>query len=174
MANDFNPYSAPQTSGQLPPIQEGSGLKSLGQEVRKSSLNSARWIMIVIGVLTIGLNVFLYFSIQDEIKKVQRQGMILDQAVVTQALLPVYAFIGVGVVYILMGIFIYQFPVPFTITALVLYVGGQIVSALLNDDPKMLASGLIVKILIVAGLWKAIQAAQAYERERRLAPYSEF
>jgi hypothetical protein len=174
MADDFNPYSAPQTSS-TQPVVEGSGLKSLGQEARKTSLNKARWIMIVIGVLTIGLNIFQYFAIQEEIKKVQRQGMVLDPAAVTQVMLPVYAFVGVGVIYILMGVFIYHYPVPFTITALVLYIGGQLVSAALSEDPRLtLVSGFIIKILIIAGLWKAIQASQAYEKERRMAPYGEF
>ena len=82
------------------------------------------------------------------------------------------ALIGLGVLYIVMGMFVKQYPVPLTIAALVLYIGSAAVFAIL--DPATLASGIIVKILIIVGLAKAVQAALAYERERKALIAAEF
>jgi hypothetical protein len=73
-----------------------------------------------------------------------------------------------GLIFIGCGIFVSQYPVPLTITALVLYLGGNAVFGLIN--PQSLASGLIVKIFIVLGLFKAVQAAIAYQKELAAAP----
>jgi hypothetical protein len=41
-------------------------------------------------------------------------------------------------------------------------------------DPMTLLQGIIIKIFIVIGLVKAVQAALAYERERKAAAALEF
>jgi len=172
MADDFNPYSAPQASGQLP-VEEGSGLKSLGQEVRKTSLNKARWIMIVLGVIQIGIAIFLYFNTQGQIRDAERKGMIIDHDVVRLLWFIIAGAGAIGSAFIGMGIFIYSYPVPFTIAGLVIYAGDQLLGVVLGG-PEMITKGIVFKILIIAGLWQAIQAAQAYERERRMSRYDGF
>jgi hypothetical protein len=175
MADDFNPYSSPQSSGQLNPFQdEGGGLKNLGQEARKSSLNKARWIMIIIGILTLGINIWGLSYIDDQVKAAQRQGMIVDQSLVTQLKVVTYIAIGMGAALIIMGILVHQFPVPFTIAGLALYLIGQAIGAVYN--PAMLVNPIawVIRIAIIVGLWQSIQAAQAYERERRMSPYNRF
>lgn len=178
MADDFNfnnPYSAPQSSGQVPPIQEGGGLKSLGQEARKSSLNKARWIMIILGVLMLAFNIWGVFYIEQEVQAAVRRGMMVNQSIVQQLKIITYVSIGIGVLFIVMGILVHQFPVPFTIAALVLYLLGQLVMLIYN--PEAFGGNVIawaIRVAIVAGLWQSIQAAIAYEKERRMAPYQQF
>ncbi len=179
MADDFNfnPYTAPQASSSAPPIAEQGGLKSLGQEARKSSLNKARWIMIVIGIITIAYNLFEYSRLDEDIRKeLKKQNLVANaqqmEEIKSYARMFLYVFLGLGALFVVMGIIVNQFPVPITIAALVLYVGGQAFTAYLN--PATLAQGWLIKILFIAGLWQAIQAAFAYEKERRMAPYGEF
>lgn len=62
------------------------------------------------------------------------------------------------------GIIIKRFPVPVTITSLVLYIGAIAVSGLY--DPATLAQGVIIKIIVIIALAKAIQTAIAYEKDR--------
>ena len=63
----------------------------------------------------------------------------------------------------MLGVYVKKFPVPATITGLVLYLGANAVFGLM--DPTTLARGLIIKIFIIIGLFKAVQAAIAYQRE---------
>jgi hypothetical protein len=50
-----------------------------------------------------------------------------------------------------------------TVTALTLYLGGNAVFGVLN--PASLGAGWIMKIFIVIALFKAVQAAFAYQKE---------
>ena len=80
--------------------------------------------------------------------------------------------IALGAAYIVMGLLVKRFPVPLTVAALVLYVGSALFFAWL--EPMTLAQGVIIKIFIVIGLVKAVQAAIAYEREKRMEVESQF
>jgi predicted RND superfamily exporter protein len=57
--------------------------------------------------------------------------------------------------------------VPITIISLVLYLGATAIFAYLA--PETIAAGIIIKVIIIIGLAKAIQAAIAYENDRRVA-----
>jgi hypothetical protein len=184
-----NPYRSPTSENKpsaLPPLQ--SGLGSLGQEARLKNLNTAKWIMIVVGILTIGSYVFQYTTVEKVIdeafaKELQKQGLArhqVDQAAYNQArdtaLLAArvicMVFIGIGFLYIVMGLLVKKYPVPLTIIGLLIYVGSVLLFAVL--DPISLVQGIIIKIFIVIGLIKAVQAAIAYERERKAAAALEF
>jgi hypothetical protein len=71
-------------------------------------------------------------------------------------------------VFIACGLLVQRHPVPVTITALALYLGSMAIFGLVN--PASLASGLIIKIFIVIGLFKAVQAAIAYQKDLAVAP----
>jgi hypothetical protein len=174
MADDFNfnnPYSAPQTSGQIPPMIEGGGLKSLGQEARKSSLNKARWIMIILGVLMLAFNIWGVFYIEQEVQNAVRRGMMVNHSIIQQLKIITYISIGIGALFIVMGIMVHQFPIPFTITALVLYLLGQVIMFVYNPESLANVVAWAIRIAIIAGLWQSIQAAIAYEKERKMAAY---
>ena len=65
--------------------QESLGLGSLSQAVRSKTLSSAQVILIMVGILTVGVNCFLFMTaekqadaaVQAEINK-QGSGMIFD------------------------------------------------------------------------------------------------
>jgi hypothetical protein len=185
-ANTYRSPSAENTRTSLPPLQTGLG--SLAQEARLKHLNTAKWILIVVGILTIGVNAFQYANIEevidDELAQVlKREGVARNevdpgvfnevrQTAIQNVRLLCGALILVGFAYIGMGIFVKRYPVPLTIAGLVLYVAAALIFAVLN--PMTLVQGIIFKILIVVGLAKAVQAALAYERERKAAAEMQF
>ena len=174
MADDFNPYSAPQSTVQPVVVDEGSGLKSLGQEARTTSLNQARWTMIIIGLLTAVLNVAAQFNVQHQIAEIERRGGMADPDEVLEASITNIGFAAVGVLFVVMGIIIHKFPVPITIAALVIYVCCTVIAFVLN--PMMMANvlAIVFRVAIIMGFWKSVQSAKAYEQERRMSPYDAF
>ena len=131
---------------------EGS-IGQLGQNARKKQLKSARWIMIIIGLLTLGLN-----------------GFLATQAQAQDIQLMAGAGIFIGVIFIVLGIMVYQFPVPCTIAGLTLYVLANAGFAIVN--PMSLTSGIVIKVFIVIGLAKSVGSALAYKREEDAAVQS--
>ena len=156
--------------------QDLPALGSLAQSARAKSLKSARGLLIAIGVLTAAANAFFFAMarnrVQNEVVKLQGQGKIVDPQAVETAIRTTQLFaaasIALGVLFVVFGLIVQKFPVPITVTGLVLYIGAAVVFGLL--DPTQLARGIIVKIIIVAALAKAIQAALAYERESAATP----
>ena len=146
-------------------------LGSLAQSARGNQLKSARWIMIFVGVLTIAINGFAFATtdgtLDREVAELQAQGYEIDDAELANLIfsnkLITGGFAATGVLFILLGILVYQFPVPCTVTGLVLYIGAIGLGALLN--PLSLAQGIIVKVLIIMGLVKSVKSAFAYTNE---------
>jgi len=162
---------------------EETGLGNLAQSARTKQLKSARAIMFFVGVITIVANAGFMIAaetlvdreIEKEVANLRGQNMIVDQAAVAEfretAVRSTRLVNGIGlligIVFIGFGFTVYRYPVPITVTALVMYIGCWAVYGVI--DPTTLASGWIVKILIVVALFKAVQAALAYEHERKLA-----
>jgi hypothetical protein len=123
-----------------------------------------------------------------EIQKVQNTpGMIVDQARVAQAREQALAGLReevsraaraakliygggllCGLIFIFCGLFVYQHPVAATATAFALYLASLAIFGFL--DPTQLAKGFLIKFFIIAGLFKAVQAALAYQKEQAAAP----
>ena len=151
------------------------GLGSLAQSARSKQLKSAKVTIIAIGLLTVGANLVLAlmndYRIDEEVKKLQAQGLVVDQKVVEatkrETQLTCAGFGAIGIVFIVMGFFVSAYPVPITILALVLYLAGFAISAVL--DPATIPQGIIIKIIIIGGLVRSIKAALEYERERSQA-----
>lgn len=157
----------------------GSSLGSLAQTARTKKLRQARMIMIVIGILTIVANGALLLLLPSQVKKeldkeiakAKAQGMIVDEAKVEEVRAESLKFgylvggvaVALGVVFVVLGLVVNQYPVPATVLGLVLYVGAAVVFGLLN--PPSIYAGIIIKIIIVVGLIKAVQAAVAYQKE---------
>jgi hypothetical protein len=177
-----NPYRspiAPLSETNLPPLQTGLG--SLGQEARLKNLNTAKWIMIIVGLIQMGNFAIFYAMTEKEAdtviaEELRNQRIGRDQidpvqfreyrdTMIRIARLIYGALIALGAAFVIMGLFVKKYPVPLTITALVLFIGVHAVLAILN--PVNLAAGLLLKVIFIVGLAKAIQAAIAYERERK-------
>jgi len=150
-------------------------LGSLAQSARGKQLKNAKGWIFAIGILTLLGNILFFFltgpQIDEEVKKLQAQNQVVDQQSVDAAKhaaqLVCVGFGAIGVVFLVMGFFVDAYPVPITILALVLYLAGFAVTAVM--DPTTIVQGIILKIIIVGGLASSIKAALAYERERAAA-----
>jgi hypothetical protein len=144
-------------------------LGSLAQSARLKHLNTARWVLISIGILTILVNGVLLATVrQTTMAEIRKKNMVIvDQDQFEKGLMTARLIMAVpivlGVVFVILGILVKTYPVPITITALVLYVVATLGFGML--EPQTLAQGIIVKVIIVVALIKAVQAALAYQRE---------
>lgn len=151
---------------------------NLAQSARGGALKNARGTMLVIGILSVLANAFFYSSAESDVqaeidKELHKLGptFVVDQQKLAdlkgQAVRATRLINGggmlLGFLFIGCGILVSKHPVPMTITALALYLGGNAVFGFIN--PASLLAGLFVKILIVVGLFKAVQAAIAYQKE---------
>lgn len=159
-------------------------LGSLAQSARQTSLRQARGILIAIGILQLLGSIFLFFNVENEARAVieaeKRQagpGMVFDPVKVKEAeeelvriaRLIYFGVMGVSIVFIILGILVPKAPVACTVTGLVLFIALNAVAAL--ADPVNLVRGIILKVIFLICLIKAVQAAQAYEREAKAARY---
>ncbi|HUT09571.1 MAG TPA: hypothetical protein VMY42_03675 [Thermoguttaceae bacterium] len=165
-----------------------SGLGSLSQAARGKKLRTARGVLLFVGILTIVVNAVLFTVVESQIDKeiekekqaLRQRGLIADpgevQKVRAQAIritrLVQGVAIGLGVVFVILGIIVKQFPVGATLTGLVLYIGAAAVFGMI--DPATLLTGLIIKVFIVVTLIYSLQAALAYQREEREARMAAF
>jgi hypothetical protein len=160
----------PLGTSQLPP------LGSLAQAARDKSLREARNLLVIIGLINIVVNSVAVASFRDRAQKeaadLQAKGQLIDhdklEAVIRAGQVSIGAFAVLGVIYLLLGLMVRAYPVPITITAFVIYVAANVIVAV--ADPSVLATGFIFKIIVVAALVKAIQAALAYQRDQASAP----
>ena len=163
---------------EIPP--QSSGLGSLAQSARGKQLKTARGIMLFVGILTILFNGFLFFNAENEVKKVtqdeaRKAGGAVHPAQVRDFEATVLRFcrliyggsILLGVVFVVLGIIVKKYPVPATAIALILYVGSMVIFAVLV--PGSIASGIIVKIIIIVALIKSLTAAIAYQKEQQMS-----
>jgi hypothetical protein len=81
-----------------------------------------------------------------------------------------------GAIFIVLGCMVMKYPMVSTVTGLALYILGNVALAVLvaagGDKEalvRVLASGLIMKIIIIVVLINAVKAAGVYEREKRRA-----
>jgi hypothetical protein len=170
--NSINPY---QFTAEQKPLESGAqpgGLGSLAQASRGQQLNSARTTLIVIGVLTLVVNVIFMALIPGQIRsELAKNGQVLPEeamAVATGIAMAIQGiFVLLGVLFIVLGTLVKRFPVPCTLTALVLYILAALVTAAI--DPTTLLQGIIIKVIIVVALFKAVQTAFAYQKELQAA-----
>ncbi len=153
-------------------------LGSLTQSARSKHLKQIRGILLAIGVLTMIVNGILFAMAPEEAKQaveqeIRKQGVVGVNAAerqraeekLIQIIRLIYGgLIGVGALYVVFGLIVHQYPVAITVTALVIYVGVQIVFAAINF--LFLLQGILIKAIIVVALIKGIQTAIVYQKER--------
>ncbi len=166
----LDPYSSPQADLQSDPKPLGS----LAQSARGKEIKQARVILVLIGLLTLAGNAFFLFNTPREVEQVIRQANIEPEEVgqvrqtVTIFCYTVYGGLALmGVLFLVFAMIIKSYPVPITIISLVLYILATIGIGYLN--PASIASGIFLKVIIVVGLFRAVKAARAYERDTELA-----
>ncbi len=153
----------------------GAGLSSLAQSARQKQLNSARSTLLWIGALTLVIQVVFIFLASDQVDKGMRQagGNPINQPDARwAALFFTYAFHGalavLGIIFITLGLLVRKYPVPTTITGLVLYVLAVIATLPFEfqGGPPNVVS-IVIRILIVVAMLQAVIAALAYERDAK-------
>jgi hypothetical protein len=145
------------------------------------TLNTARRVLYVFGVLVSLTYLFLFGNAETEI----RQGLDLElsknglnrmtvdpvklKEVESAAVRTVRLIYGggivLGIVFIVSGAMLLKFPVASVLTSLILFVGKTAVEGYLA--PESLWMGAILKLIVFVCLIAAVPAAVAYQRGRR-------
>lgn len=134
-----------------------------------TELHDARWTLIVIGLLTILVNLLLFFNVDNKIAEVAQDAAAQGEA----SDIVLFETIGrilygctmmVGVVFILLGAGAYQFPVAAPAIGLGLYVLGIVMYLILNPMAMISPFGIAVKFVIIGTLVKAINSGVCYRR----------
>jgi hypothetical protein len=156
-------------------VSELQQLGSLAQSARGKHLRQARNTLLTVGIL-MGLlqtGMFIVDNNQttQEIRKTTNDPVQRKNAEMAATVFLVFfhgAAIVVAAIFVVLAFFVEKFPVPTTVIALVLFLGLQVVFAVIN--PLNLAAGWIIKIVVIVALVKAMQAGLAAKKdERRIA-----
>jgi hypothetical protein len=162
---------------------------SLAQSARSSELKKAKGILWFVGILTILVNGFMFFTAESQIdkeidKELRKHGGSLEEVrslpaearatfdaertkALNQAKLGLGGGTVLGILFIACALAVNRKPVAATVAGLVLYLGGTAVFAAM--EPESLARGLIIKIFIIIGLISSVKAALAVEKQDRAA-----
>ena len=133
--------------------------KELREQRKRGSsgaLGTAQVLMILVGLISIGVNGFLFYNAPNEVQEAMKGGDVpMSQEALLRFVQLLYgAFIAVGVAMLILGALIYQFPVFCPLAGLILYIIAMIVSGILN--PASLLKGIIFKVLVILALGKAV------------------
>ena len=159
------------TEPSLPSLDELTQLPSgIAKKIARRSLQEPRALMFVIGLLTIAINSIgmarLRSDAEDLVHQHETQGHAVDRAKLEAALrsakLMNGGFVVLGIVFLGLGLAVNIHPVPTTVLALVLFLGGIAISAII--DPTTIAQGGLFKIVATVGLAEAIRSAVSYRR----------
>lgn len=185
----FSPSNKPAANPFNQPFGSQTGMRNLAQEARKQQLKKARWILIAVGVLQLIVGLFFVFNaramvkaqFEKELAPMKAQGATVDEqklqeledsATKATQLLNLGGILG-GIGFIFLGLLVYRFPVACTVTGLLLYIGlfagFAFVSFMGDGDGSVFVRGWLFRLLIIIALYKAIQAALAYEKEKKAA-----
>lgn len=141
----------------------------------------ARTILLIVGVLTATVNIFIIANPRVMVKKIIEKkiktlpsGRVVDlvkmkeveDKAVRTAKLVAGTSAMLGFLFIVLGIIVTKYPVPVTILALILYIGGIVVFGFL--EPLTVMQGWIIKLLIIFGLVKSLQSTTTYRRSKRM------
>lgn len=162
-----DPFAVPKETGGV--ARPDMAPENLSRDVKKR-LGGARWALVIVGVLTIGVNVFLFINATQEIDNLVQgqEELAVDAATAVTVVRVIYgAAIFSGLVFIVLGMLVYRFPIMCPLVGLLMYVGLNGLYGLL--DPATLARGAILKIIIIIVLFKAVQSGFEVRRERAQA-----
>lgn len=127
---------------------------------RLKSLQSARTMMFAVGLVTVLSNVaVLVFAknLADDSDASSLQTIRITAGIMACA----------GAAFLVMGALIAKAPLGITSSALALYGGFLLVGGLI--DPSSVTNGLLIKLIVFAGLTKGVMDATAYRSAEKLA-----
>jgi hypothetical protein len=141
-------------------------LGSLAQKERAKQLKNARTIMFVVAVVLVLSMILDWVMVENEIDKAGLGAAERDRVYRIMYIVTGF-YAGLTVMYVTFGFLVKQYPVPITIIGLVVFIALQ--AALMVFDETAWRKGIVIKVIVVVGLAKAIQAGIAYEAERKAA-----
>ena len=147
---------------QEPKSEKSPKLGNLASAQHGSEIRGARIAIMVVAILTLIVATVQWNLLTAEINKIRANPvMVVDESVVSEARLILGAVFAVGFLFI--GLFFWAKRNPFaaTLTALVIYLGNWLITAVI--DPTYIMKGIIVKLIIVGCLVKGVQAAIAHK-----------
>lgn len=165
-----NPYGPSYTNDYIRNAQQESSNRRESEHVEASAeLTAARWALIVLGLLTIFVNLVLFLNVRNEMATVAQQaaaeGEVIDIALFEGIGRVFYGFtMLVGVFFIVLGVSVYQFPLAAPIIGLGLYITGILMYLVLNPLSLISPLGIMIKIGIIGTLIKAINSGAYYRR----------
>ncbi|MCR9199598.1 MAG: hypothetical protein NXI04_13200 [Planctomycetaceae bacterium] len=137
-------------------------LGDLAQSSRQKELGQAKGALIVVGLLTAGVNGFMLANAENEVNGL---GLANPQEVLTIVRIIYGGAMLLGIGLITCGCLVKTWPVPMTCTGLGLYLLGTAGFAVLN--PMSLVQGIIFKVIIIVVLAKSVKTAFAYQADRK-------
>lgn len=165
-----NPYGASYTHDYLRNAHAENEAQHQSNQVEYSTeLNTARWTLIVVGILMMFVNFALFIAADSEVASIAQEeaskGVAVDQGFLVVIVRIVYAFsMVVGVFFMLLGTLVYRFPVVAPSIGLALYVLINIMTLVLNPMSFVSPIGIIIRIAIIGTLVKAINSGIYYRR----------
>ena len=156
-----NPYTPPQTEAFVP--EEQGPPVDYGSQQAAKHIRAARIALMIVGVLSIGVDIYYTVQVHGEM---QKYGITLAQLPALSIILLGLGY-AVAVTYIVLSFVARTRPFGAALTGLILYIADILVGAL--DDPSMLYRGLLIKIIIIVVLIRAVRAGAEYRRYRALA-----
>ena len=117
----------------------------------------------LVSLLTMFSATAFWMLLQGEIQKVESDpSLVINEAVVSQARLVIFATFGVGLLFL--GLFFWAKRNPFaaSLTALIAYFTTILAGAAI--DPTTLAKGWLVKLIVIAVLTKGVKAGLAFNK----------
>ena len=133
------------------------------------ALEPARWSLIVVGILTIIANIYMFFNAPYEAASVAQEaaarGEMIDKTlieIICRVFYAIVVFVGFG--FILLGLLVYQFPVAAPAIGLTFYGLGILFLLYLNPTEVLRPVGIMIKLAIIGTLVKAINDGAYYRR----------
>ena len=143
--------------------RRGGKLGSLTQSARSKEIKNARNIMFAVAVVLVINLIIEWVTAEDQLKQVA--GLVNREQFNRIMFIVTAVYLGLIAMYATFGFLTKRYPVPITITAMVVFIAIQLLLAVV--EPTNLLKGLIFKVLVIVGLAKAIQSAIAFENERK-------
>jgi hypothetical protein len=130
----------------------------------RARLRIAQVILLFIGAISLGLNLYLLLNAEGELQEARQAGVRVGADTVRVVYGVYITGTALGAVFLILGLVVWKAPLPVTIAGLLLYVVGNL--GILSYTNFAGGAANYVKVFFALALARAISDAAAYERER--------